>query len=484
MLRLPVDSVIGCVRMLQRTGPALAEVPSPSSMSRILAAAANTGMKSPPSAGQVRVDVPSYVSKAEFPKTYSILARMGNNKTPLMLINEYSSRKSQKVVFEESKEEDIYKANANINGVPGSGSSATSKQEAKQLAACACLETLLGQFPESDFSAAVTPRGKGARAVAACPEYWQPVGSGSFGKGGKGNGNMSGQKRAFRDESAGHSEGSRGQMRQRTDWDGGYASMQSGQNDVASGGNAQMNQFGNRQQQGFGLGQQQLMIQQGSPQVQQQQSPMQQAQAFGQYGQQAQLVTQQMMQPMMQQQQQQLVQLEDAGNSSNQQLVAVQVVPDMSGQFVVHQPVFQQGGMAMDPYGSQMQYSQGGMGGMQNGMQTRSTTAEWSEFESKLPGKAPQTVWDTALNLPGPHPETRENCPVLYRDRNGWCLYSERVWLGLLYKGIPFDEVLVDNQGSKPRFWYDIGGGTTPAVVWPDGTFQVLARALESCLNP
>ncbi|KAK3280141.1 hypothetical protein CYMTET_12008, partial [Cymbomonas tetramitiformis] len=103
---------------------------------------------------------------------------------------------------------------------------------------------------------------------------------------------------------------------------------------------------------------------------------------------------------------------------------------------------------------------------------TRPTTAEWSEFESKLPGKAPQTVWDTALNLPGPHPETRENCPVLYRDRNGWCPYSERVWLGLLYKGIPFDEVLVDNQGSKPRFWYDIGGGTTPAVVWPDGTFQ------------
>ena len=28
---------------------------------------------------------------------------------------------------------------------------------------------------------------------------------------------------------------------------------------------------------------------------------------------------------------------------------------------------------------------------------------------------------------------------VLYRERNGWCPYSERVWLALEHKGIAYE---------------------------------------------
>jgi glutathione S-transferase len=35
---------------------------------------------------------------------------------------------------------------------------------------------------------------------------------------------------------------------------------------------------------------------------------------------------------------------------------------------------------------------------------------------------------------------------VLFRDRNGWCPYSERVWLAMLEKRLSFDEVLINLQ--------------------------------------
>jgi hypothetical protein len=35
---------------------------------------------------------------------------------------------------------------------------------------------------------------------------------------------------------------------------------------------------------------------------------------------------------------------------------------------------------------------------------------------------------------------------ILFRDRNGWCPYSERVWLAMLAKGLDFDEVLINLQ--------------------------------------
>ena len=60
---------------------------------------------------------------------------------------------------------------------------------------------------------------------------------------------------------------------------------------------------------------------------------------------------------------------------------------------------------------------------------------------------------------------------ILYRDRNGWCPYSERVWLGMMEKGLEFDEVLINLQGRKPKWYYDeVRTGNTPAIRFPDGT--------------
>ena len=47
---------------------------------------------------------------------------------------------------------------------------------------------------------------------------------------------------------------------------------------------------------------------------------------------------------------------------------------------------------------------------------------------------------DASQCKPDGHPPTRSGMAVLYRDKNGWCPYSERVWLGLEFKGVEFDE--------------------------------------------
>ncbi|CAK9018269.1 Protein IN2-1 homolog B (Glutathione S-transferase GSTZ5) [Durusdinium trenchii] len=57
---------------------------------------------------------------------------------------------------------------------------------------------------------------------------------------------------------------------------------------------------------------------------------------------------------------------------------------------------------------------------------------------------------------------------VLFRERNGWCPYSERVWLALEAKGLDYTTVLVDNYGSRAA-WI---GGQTPQLQWPSGKRQ------------
>ena len=58
--------------------------------------------------------------------------------------------------------------------------------------------------------------------------------------------------------------------------------------------------------------------------------------------------------------------------------------------------------------------------------------------------------------------------PILYRERHGWCPYSERVWIALETKGIEYDTIYIDNIYGRPN-WY---GGNTPQVKWEDGTVQ------------
>jgi len=53
------------------------------------------------------------------------------------------------------------------------------------------------------------------------------------------------------------------------------------------------------------------------------------------------------------------------------------------------------------------------------------------------------------------HPDFGDNGtterPILYRERHGWCPYSERVWLALEVKGIEYDTIYIDNIYGRPR---------------------------------
>ncbi|GAB5361155.1 hypothetical protein AAMO2058_000689500 [Amorphochlora amoebiformis] len=94
----------------------------------------------------------------------------------------------------------------------------------------------------------------------------------------------------------------------------------------------------------------------------------------------------------------------------------------------------------------------------------------WVEIQGNLPEGTPKRPYDTALN---PIEPDMTGKVILFRDRNGWCPYSERVWLAMMGKGLDFSEVLVDNQGTKPSWYYRcIGSGSTPAVRWDDGKYQ------------
>ncbi len=88
----------------------------------------------------------------------------------------------------------------------------------------------------------------------------------------------------------------------------------------------------------------------------------------------------------------------------------------------------------------------------------------WASIEATLPSlKVPapfivDTALDSSYNPPKPEKQTRL---VLCRERNGWCPYSERVWLALEVKNIEYDTVLIDNMGGQRPSWY---AGQTPQV--------------------
>lgn len=118
---------------------------------------------------------------------------------------------------------------------------------------------------------------------------------------------------------------------------------------------------------------------------------------------------------------------------------------------------------------------------------TRHTTirccaaASWLELEERLPSSvvAEPRIIDAALDPS--KPTFSDGTVVLYRERNGWCPYSERVWLALEHKSIPFETVLIDNTGGGRPSWYS---GETPQIRWGDGSTQKesldIVRALDA----
>lgn len=70
--------------------------------------------------------------------------------------------------------------------------------------------------------------------------------------------------------------------------------------------------------------------------------------------------------------------------------------------------------------------------------------------------------------------------PALFRERHGWCPYSERVWLALEHLGVPYDTIRIDNTGGPRPSYY---AGQTPQVRWPEGNTQSESMDLVQEIN-
>jgi len=63
--------------------------------------------------------------------------------------------------------------------------------------------------------------------------------------------------------------------------------------------------------------------------------------------------------------------------------------------------------------------------------------------------------------------KNKNDLPILYRERNGWCIYSARLWLALEIKGIHYNTVLMEAKGDT----YD---GTSFSDISGDGRPEFL----------
>ncbi|KAL7427621.1 hypothetical protein ACHAXH_000641 [Discostella pseudostelligera] len=104
--------------------------------------------------------------------------------------------------------------------------------------------------------------------------------------------------------------------------------------------------------------------------------------------------------------------------------------------------------------------------------------AQWQDLELSLRSSysqqtqqqpPPPLVIDSALDPTKPtYSNTR---PTLFRERHGWCPYSERIWLALEHASVEYDTILIDNTGPGVRPAYF--AGQTPQMRWPsDGRIQ------------
>jgi glutathione S-transferase len=98
---------------------------------------------------------------------------------------------------------------------------------------------------------------------------------------------------------------------------------------------------------------------------------------------------------------------------------------------------------------------------------------KWSELEGAIGLKnnnveiTPPVSIDSVLDRSTP--DFSIDHPTLFRERHGWCPYSERVWLIMELSKMEYDTVRIDNTGgSRPKYY----SGQTPQTKWPDGSKQ------------
>ena len=65
--------------------------------------------------------------------------------------------------------------------------------------------------------------------------------------------------------------------------------------------------------------------------------------------------------------------------------------------------------------------------------------------------------------------------PILYRERHGWCPYSERVWLALEILEVDYNTIYIDNIFGRPS-WYN---GNTPQIKWPDNGGKIQSESMD-----
>lgn len=91
--------------------------------------------------------------------------------------------------------------------------------------------------------------------------------------------------------------------------------------------------------------------------------------------------------------------------------------------------------------------------------------ASWSDLQDMLGDCYHQpTPFSIDSVLDSSPPVFSEDRPTLFRDRHGWCPYSERVWLALELTNIAYDTIRIDNTGGgRPSYF----SGQTPQIRWP-----------------
>ncbi|KAL3914180.1 MAG: hypothetical protein SGILL_006203 [Bacillariaceae sp.] len=116
-----------------------------------------------------------------------------------------------------------------------------------------------------------------------------------------------------------------------------------------------------------------------------------------------------------------------------------------------------------------------------------SSSSSWTSLENRFASADDLPVSIDSVLDPST-PNFSSDRPTLFRERHGWCPYSERVWLTLeLIVGMEYDTVRIDNTGG-PRPSYYGGGGQTPQIRWPDdgkqqGESMDLVKELDARYN-
>ena len=99
-----------------------------------------------------------------------------------------------------------------------------------------------------------------------------------------------------------------------------------------------------------------------------------------------------------------------------------------------------------------------------------SAFSAWSDVEARVSSHSPQDEAPVSIDsVLASTPSFSSTKPTLFRERHGWCPYSERVWLTLEYGGIEYDEIRIDNTGGGQPSYFS---GQTPQLHWPDGKTQ------------